>query len=116
MTADAWDWRWSSARVHTSPEVRDALLDWEWRGWMEEARLGVWNYADWKATLLAAESTEDMDRMRRATQLGEPVGSDEFVRDLEAKAGRRLRVWTRGRPPTKKATAAGAGQQPLFEN
>jgi putative transposase len=32
MTADACDWRWSSARVHTSPEVRDELLDWEWRG------------------------------------------------------------------------------------
>jgi putative transposase len=114
MTADACDWRWSSARVHTSPEVRDELLDWEWRGWMEEARLGVWNYADWKATLLAAEPTEDVDRMRRATNVGEPLGSDEFVRDLEAKAGRRLRVWTQGRPPAKKLVAVAAGQQPLF--
>jgi putative transposase len=113
MTAEAWDWRWSSARAHTSPEVHDELLDWPWREWMEEARLGVWSYADWKATLLAAEPLEELDRMRRATKLGEPLGSDEFVRDLEAKAGRRLRVWTQGRPPAKKVAAA-AGQQPLF--
>ena len=81
---------------------------------MEEARLGVWNYADWKATLLAAEPTEDVDRMRRATNLGEPLGSEEFVRDLEAKAGRRLRVWALGRPPAKKLAATVAGQQALF--
>jgi len=52
--------------------------------------------------------------MRRATNVGEPLGSDEFVRDLEAKAGRRLRVWTQGRPPAKKVVAVAAGQQPLF--
>jgi putative transposase len=113
MTAEAWDWRWSSARAHISPQVHDELLDWPWPEWMEEARLGVWSYADWKATLLAAEPTEELDRMRRATQLGEPLGSDEFVRDLEAKAGRRLRVWALGRPPAKKVAAA-AGQQSLF--
>jgi hypothetical protein len=55
-----------------------------------------------------------VDRMRRATNVGEPLGSDEFVRDLEAKAGRRLRVWTQGRPPAKKLVAVAAGQQPLF--
>ena len=102
MMAEAWDWQWSSARAHTSPQVHDELLDWPWREWMEEARLGVWSYADWKATLLAAEPPEELDRMRRATKLGEPLGSDEFVRDLEGKAGRRLRVWTQGRPPAKK--------------
>ncbi len=114
ITAQAWDWPWSSARVHIAAEARDELLDWEWRGWMEEARLGAWNYADWKATLLAMEPTEDVARMRRATNLGEPLGSDEFVNGLEAKAGRRLRVWAQGRPSAKKPTAAGAGQPSLF--
>jgi len=113
MTANAWDWRWSSARAHCSPEVRDELLDWEWCRWIEEVRLGVWNYSDWKATLLAAEPTEDVDRMRRATNIGKPLGSDEFVRDLEAKAGRRLHVWARGRPPAKKVATATAGQPSL---
>jgi putative transposase len=101
ITAEAWDWRWSSARAHSSPQVHDELLDWPWTQWMDEARLGAWNYADWKASLLAARGPEELDRMRRATKLGEPLGSDEFVRDLEAKAGRRLRVQARGRRPTK---------------
>jgi len=114
MTADAWGWRWSSARAHTSPQTHDELLDWPWFKWMEEARLGVWSYADWKAILLTAESPEEVDGMRRATKLGEPLGSDEFVRDLEAKAGRRLRVWAPGRPPAKKVAAAAAGQQSLL--
>jgi putative transposase len=114
MTTEAWDWRWSSARAHTSLQAHDELLDWPWRDWMEEARLGAWNYADWKASLLAGGPAEELDRMRRAIKLGEPFGSDEFVRDLEAKAGRRLRVWERGRPPKKKVTVATGGQQTLF--
>jgi putative transposase len=80
----------------------------------EEARLGAWNYADWKAALLAADTAEELDRMRRAIKLGEPLRSDEFVRDLEAKAGRRLRVGARGRPIKKRVMAAGTVQQPLF--
>lgn len=114
MAAEAWDWRWSSALAHTSPQVHDELLDWDRNKWMEESRLGVWNYADWKATLLSAAPLEELDRMRRATKLGEPLGSDEFVRDLEAKAGRRLRVLAQGRPPAKEVAAAASGQQSLF--
>jgi putative transposase len=114
MTAAACDWRWSSARAHASPQAHDELLDWPWIRWMDEVRPGAWSYADWKATLRAAEPPEELDRMRRATKLGEPLGSDEFVRDLEAKAGRRLRVWAQGRPPAKKMAAAATGQQPLF--
>jgi len=114
MAAEAWDWRWSSARAHTLLHAHDDLLDWPWRDWMEEARLGAWSCADWKATLLAPAPDEELDRMRRAIKLGEPLGSDEFVMDLEAKAGRPLRVGERGRPPKKTATAAGTVQQPLF--
>ncbi|HEY2842081.1 MAG TPA: transposase [Bryobacteraceae bacterium] len=114
MTGEAWDWRWSSARAHTSSKVHDGLLDWDWNAWMEDARLGAWSYTDWKATLLAADPSEESDRVRRATRLGEPLGSDEFVQDLEAKAGRRLRVGSRGRPFKKTVPGAAAGQQSLF--
>jgi putative transposase len=114
IAAEAWDWRWSSSRAHTSPEAHDELLDWPWRKWMEEARLGAWSYPEWKTTLRAAEPPGELDGMRRATRLGEPLGSDEFVRDLEGKAGRRVRVWPPGRPPAKKVSAATAGQQGLF--
>lgn len=114
ITVEAWDWRWSSARAHTSLQAHDELLDWPWRDWMEETRLGTWNHADWKATLLAGGPAEELDRMRRAIKLGEPLGSDEFVRDLEAKAGCRLRVRERGRPPRKTVTVPTGGQQRLF--
>jgi putative transposase len=113
MTAEPWDWRWSSARAHTSPRVHDELLDWDWNEWMEGIRLGAWSYADWKTTLLASEPPEELDRVRRATRLGEPLGSEEFVRILEAKAGRRLRVWAQGRPFKKNVTAA-ADRQTLL--
>jgi len=89
--------------------MQDELLDWPWPDWMKNTRLGAWSYEDWRETLLVAEPPEALDRMRRATKLGEPLGSDEFVRDLEAKVGRRLRVLAQGRP-AKKAAAATAGQ------
>lgn len=103
MAPNAWDWPWSSARAHTSPQGRDQLLDWPWMAWMEEARLGAWNHADWKASL-AAGSPEalDVEQLRRATKLGEPLGSEAFVTQLEAMAGRRLRVQAPGRPARTK--------------
>jgi putative transposase len=116
MAAEAWDWRWSSARAHTSPRVHDELLDWSWAKWMADTRLGAWSYGDWKASLLVASRPEELDRIRRANKLGEPLGSDEFIRDLEAKAGRRLRVWAQGRPPREQVTPTAAGQRSLFGN
>lgn len=83
---------------------------------MEDTRLGAWSYTDWTASLLVAGPNGELDRMRRATKLGEPLGSDEFIKDLEAKAGRRLRVWAQGRPPTEGVTATAAGQRSLFGN
>lgn len=41
----------------------------------------------------------------RATRTGEPLGSPEFVRDLERRAGRGLRVVERGRPGKRLQTA-----------
>ena len=102
LASEAWNWRWSSAQAHTSPQKHDELLDWSWLTWMEEAHLGEWNHADWKTSLIEAGRAEELDGVRRATKLGEPLGSDEFVRDLEVKAGHRLRVLSRGRPSAEK--------------
>ena len=43
------------AQAHTSTRVHDELLDWPWFQWMEEARLGTWNYSDWNVSLLEAD-------------------------------------------------------------
>ena len=113
IVAQAQNWRWSSVRAHTSLHARDELLDWPWYEWMEEARLGAWSYADWRAILRQAQPPEELDQIRRATRLGEPLGSEEFVNSLEAKANRRLRVWPQGRPATKRSVA---GQTSLWGN
>jgi putative transposase len=113
MTRTAWDWPWSSARAHTSANVFDELLAWPWIGWKQERRLGGWNHSDWKVALGWAASGDQVEQIRRATRLGEPLGSGAFVRESEAKAGRRLRVWARGRPPLEKTSAA-VGQASLF--
>jgi putative transposase len=110
--AEAWDWRWSSAKAHTTPGARDALIDGEWEAWMEQARLGTWLHQDWKAALAMNPPEDELGQIRRATKLGEPLGSDVFVSGLERSAGRRLRVWPRGRPAGK--AAAAGGQLTLF--
>jgi putative transposase len=114
MTPSAEDWPWSSAGVHTSAGVRHELLDWPWIKWMEEMRLGGWNHEDWKEALGWAVARGQVEQIRRATRLGEPLGSGAFVSGLEAVAGRRLRVWAQGRPRAEKVTPATVGQIGLF--
>jgi len=106
IAPEACHWRWSSARAHTSPQRQDLLLDWPWFDWMKEARLGEWSYEDWKIGLGTEIGDEELDRMRRSTKLGEPLGSEEFVCELEIQTERRLRVLPRGRPRAAKAVGA----------
>jgi putative transposase len=105
MVSHAWAWNWSSARTHISPHTRDKLMDWPWAAWMEEMRLGAWNHSDWRAILSTADSPDSLKLLRRATQRGEPLGSDAFIQELEERAGRRLRVKPQGRPKRPKAIA-----------
>ena len=79
MVDKAWDWPWSSARVHTNLGARDELVGWDWMNWMKEARLGEWNDAEWKQGLAGVQPAEELERIRRATRLGEPLGDDAFV-------------------------------------
>ncbi len=105
LTLHAKDWRWSSARAHLSPIAPDALLDSSWTGWMNEARIG-WDYFDWNTALAAVSPTTEWDRLRRATKLGEPFGSENFLSQLETVTGRPLRVKPSGRPCFTKVIAA----------
>ena len=57
----------------------------------------------------------ECDSIRRATHTGEPLGSREFVRQLERQAGRRLQVLARGRPAKRPCQPDRTGlQQDLF--
>ena len=79
-------YRWSSAAAHLSGPAaeRMACLDWDyWR-----ARGGA---AAWKRNLEMLEDIRETQRLRRATYAGAPIGSEEFVADMEARFGRRWR-------------------------
>lgn len=102
LAASAFDWPWSSARAHSTEGLIDPVLDADW-----EDRAGGWDHADWLVRLSSEMEDEDIP-LRRATRLGEPLGSTQFVAALEQRAGRRLRVFARGRPrkPAQPADAS----------
>jgi len=70
LVAAPQDWPWSSAREHSQGPRCE----------------------------LRADDTAGWDALRRATQHGEPLGSAEFVLDLEERFQRHLLVGARGRP------------------
>jgi len=89
----AWDSPWPSARAHAREGEADGVLYSEW----VEA-FGPWDHAEWREGLREGGSGAEWETVRRATRTGEPLGSREFVAELEHRAGRRLRVLARGRP------------------
>ncbi len=89
----AWDWPWSSARAHVLGVDETGLLDMDsWR-----ARYGG---ESWREFLLEELKNEDeVERIRLATRTGRPLGSEDFVRQLERATGRELLCKTRGPKP-----------------
>jgi len=91
MVARAGDDPWSSAQAHGTLEDPTHLLDLDaWRA--------AWPVAAWRAPLALAEEPGESDHFRRATQVGRPLGAEEFVTNLEASTGRRLRPHPVGSP------------------
>ena len=88
MVSSAWDYPWSSAAAHCSLR-RDGLLT----GNLEEAD----HVGNWRAFLLD-EDDQAVKALRASTLTGRPVGSGEFINQLEQLTGRKLRASKRGRP------------------
>ena len=88
-TKKPWSYRWSSAAAHIGQDQANPLLDIPaWEQWSD----GV----DWKAFLTDDDDEGDLERFRCTD--GRPLGSDDFLDELEAKLGRRVRALPRGRP------------------
>ncbi|QXE85501.1 transposase [Geomonas nitrogeniifigens] len=86
MVRKPWDYQWSSAKFHmggTDPLVADRTL------------LGL--VKDW-GELLQGEDAEANDRVRAGVKTGRPVGSQNFLKRVEAITGRDLRKGHPGRP------------------
>ena len=94
MVHAAADWRWSSAAAHCGSGAPAAFLEMErWRK--------RWTVAEWAEYLAAAESASDLARVRQYTHTGRPLGSQEFVADLERMTERALAARKVGRPEEK---------------
>jgi putative transposase len=101
LAAEAESWRWSSAAVHCRAMAADGWLDME--AW--EAR---WDAATWRDYLRAGQTELDIMAVRHCTHTGRPLGSDEFVRELEERTKRALAPQKGGRPG---ATEKNKGQE-----
>ncbi len=89
-----WRWVWSSAAAHCGGRDGSALLDLD--AWSEQI-----DPAWWKDHIDEPEDETEMRELRLWTSRGRPWGSDRFVRNIEARLGRRLRPLPPGRPRKK---------------
>ena len=91
LAARPEDYRWSSARAHLRGE--DDLLV------RADALLTL--VSDWAAHLAEETDEPTLEALRRHERTGRPLGSEEFVMDLEARLGRRLRPRRPGPKPSE---------------
>jgi putative transposase len=85
----AEDYGWSSAAGHTGRRVDPLLSD----------RRGLLSSIDdWSGWLRERTERELLDRLRRHTRTGRPLGEAEFVERIERATRRELRAKPHGRP------------------
>jgi putative transposase len=85
------DWPWSSARAHIGKDDPPGLLDLNaWRAFSK----GI----DWDKLILDEQDSTVVDRLRRHTHCGRPLGSERFVELIEKALGYPVRLEKRGRP------------------
>ncbi len=91
MVSAAEQWRWSSAAAHCIPDAADKMLETE--RWQKR-----WTVAAWREHLAAGESATDVRSLRQCTHTGRPLGTAEFVAQLEQTTSRPLAPRKGGRP------------------
>jgi len=91
MVPEAAQWPWSSAAAHCGSGAPQAVL--EMAHWRKR-----WMAAEWSEYLAARESASELATLRQYTHTGRPLGSEEFVADLEHSTLRALVPRKAGRP------------------
>jgi putative transposase len=92
LVAQAESWTWSSAAIHCGAAAVGGFLAME--PWKEQ-----WSVSSWKEYLSAGETESEILSVRQCTHTGRPLGTEEFVCDLEGSTKRRLAPRKGGRPP-----------------
>ena len=83
LVKEAASWPWSSAAVHLGQTAAEELI--EIQRWQEH-----WSASSWRAYLAAGETQSELAAIRRCTYAGRPLGTEEFVKQLEKTTRRRL--------------------------
>jgi putative transposase len=95
MVERAEQWRWSSAAAHCGLATPDPMLEMErWRN--------RWTAAEWAQLLAEPVSSADLSALRHNTHTGRPLGSAEFIAELE-RATLRVLIPRKGGRPKKPA-------------
>ena len=91
MVAAPEQWNWSSAAAHCGQCSQNPMLDLErWRR--------RWTAAHWREYLSAGASAAEIASLRRCTYTGRPLGTTDFVAELERSTLRLLAPRKGGRP------------------
>lgn len=86
----AWKYPWSSAALHAGGKDSGMI---DAASWAKQI-----TSAEWRELLQEAEDEERMTEIRRRTMIGRPLGSPEFVSEVEARSDRQLAYRRPGRP------------------
>ena len=97
MVAVADDWRWSSAPAHcgSAPSTAAPL---EMERWAKR-----WTVTEWQRYLAEGVTESEVTALRQCTHTGRPLGTEDFVAQLEKVTLRSLAPQKGGRPKKPEA-------------
>jgi putative transposase len=96
MVKKAWDYQWSSARVHCGMEESDVLKTRALFRYIEGDEKG------WKEYIAEKDNPTDIKLIKQNTMRGSVMGELKFITKLEKKMNRPLCVREKGRPQKAK--------------
>ena len=91
LVTEATSWAWSSAAAHCGVAQADTFLSTEL--WQTH-----WTNTSWRKYLAEGETETVLASIRQCTHTGRPLGTQEFVHELENAIERRLVPQKGGRP------------------
>lgn len=91
-----WEWSWSSAITHTIKNRSSPIELGDFLG-----IIGM-SHSSWKEYIDSPEEESLLQRIRKCTFTGRPLGATAFIEMLEIKLNRKLCAPSMGRPPKYK--------------